>query len=136
MVNAWERFHDATLELVRSAPIKQRLISAYRHHLADLQEEQLPGELRESFTRMQRSLSGVPPLRGEDSVAASVRKMSNHDADEWATLIVEIFGSISRAHATPLRPAAVPLKPRRASEQRPSDAESDEVAVPQWLAKA
>ena len=136
MVNAWERFHNATLELVRSAPIKQRLISAYRRHLSDLQEEQLPGEIREPFGQVQRSLSGVPPLRGEDAVAASVRKMSNHDADECAALIVEIFGSISRANATLLRPAAVPLKPRRASEERPSDAESEQVAIPQWLAKA
>ena len=136
MHNAWERFHDATLELVRSAPIKQRLISAYRRHLADLQEEQLPGDLRESFTRVRRSMSGVPPLRGEDAVAASVRKMSNHDADECATLIVEIFGSISRANATPLRAAPASLKPRRASEERPGDADSAETAVPQWLAKA
>ncbi|MDE2348805.1 MAG: hypothetical protein KGL92_09900 [Gammaproteobacteria bacterium] len=136
MVNAWERFHHATLELVCSAPIKQRLISAYRRHLSDLQQEQLPGELRESFDRMQRCLCGVAPLRGEDAVAASVRKMSNHDADECAALIVEIFGSISRANATVLRPAAVPLKARRPNEERAGAEESGEVAVPQWLAKA
>ncbi len=133
MVNAWERFHHATLELVRSAPIKQRLISAYRRYLSDLPQDQLPAELRESFSRMQRCLCGVTPLRGEDAVAASVRKMSNHDADECAALIVEIFGSISRASAP--RPAAVPLKARRASEERPSDEDADAVAVPQWLAK-
>lgn len=133
MVNAWERFHHATLELVRSAPIKQRLISAYRHHLSDLQQDQLPGELRDSFERMQRTFTGVQPLRGEDAVAASVRKMSNQDADECAALIVEIFGSISRANATVQRPTAVPLKARRTSEERSDD---DEVAVPQWLAKA
>ena len=40
-----------------------------------------------------RSLSGVQPLRGEDAVAASVRKMSNQEADECAALIVEMFGS-------------------------------------------
>ncbi len=136
MVNAWERFHHATLELVRSAPIKQRLISAYRRHLSDVQPEQLPGELRESFSRMQRSLSGVPPLRGEDAVAASVRKMSNQDADECAALIVEIFGSMSRANAAVLRPTAVPLKARRTSEERPGDEDAGEVAIPQWLAKA
>ena len=49
MISAWDCFHFATLELVRSTPIKQRLISAYRRHLALLPEDQLPGDVRESF---------------------------------------------------------------------------------------
>ena len=107
MISAWECFHFATLELVRSAPIKQRLISAYRRHLAVLPEDELPGEVRESFGMVMRSLQGVQPLRGEDAVAASVRKMSNQEADECAALIVEIFGLMSRVPAAPSRPNTV-----------------------------
>jgi len=107
MVNAWECFHFATLELVRSTPIKQRLICAYRRHLASLPEDQLPGEARESFDQVLRSLRGVQPLPGEDAVAASVRKMSNHEADECAALIVEIFGVMCRTNVAPSRPATV-----------------------------
>jgi hypothetical protein len=44
-----------------------------------------------------RCLAGVPPLRGEDAVTASVRKMSNQEADDCAALIVEIWGMLSRA---------------------------------------
>jgi len=98
MVSAWECFHFATLELVRSTPIKQRLICAYRRHLASLPEDQLPGEVRETFDQVMRSLRGVQPLRGEDAVAASVRKMSNQEADDCAALIVEIFGLMCRTH--------------------------------------
>jgi hypothetical protein len=50
-----------------------------------------------------QALSGVPPLRGEDAVAASVRKMSNQDADDCAALIVEIFGMMSRRHTEATR---------------------------------
>jgi len=107
MVNAWECFHFATLELVRSTPIKQRLICAYRRHLASLPEDQLPGEARESFDQVLRCLRGVQPLPGEDAVAASVRKMSNHEADECAALIVEIFGVMCRTNVAPSRPATV-----------------------------
>ena len=96
MVSAWECFHFATLELVRSTPIKQRLVCAYRRYLASLPEDQLPGEVRESFGQVLRWLRGVQPLRGEDAVAASVRKMSNQEADECAALIVEIFGAMCR----------------------------------------
>jgi hypothetical protein len=107
MISAWECFHFATLELVRSAPIKQRLICAYRRHLAALPEDALPGEVRESFGVVMRSLRGVQPLRGEDAVAASVRKMSNQEADDCAALIVEIFGLMCRTHVASSRPNSV-----------------------------
>jgi len=54
-----------------------------------------------------RVLRGVQPLPGEDAVAASVRKMSNQEADECASLIVEIFGLMSRFTVVANRPAAV-----------------------------
>jgi hypothetical protein len=107
MTSAWECLHYATLELVRSAPIKQRLISTYRRHLALLQEDQLPGEARDAFAQIMGWLRGVKPLRGEDAVAASVRKMSNQEADECAALIVEIFGLVCRANFAANRTASV-----------------------------
>ena len=98
MISCLGMFPLCDLELVRSTPIKQRLICAYRRHLASLPaEDQFPSEVRESFGQVMRSLRGVQPLRGEDAVAASVRKMSNQEADECAALIVEIFGLMCRA---------------------------------------
>ena len=96
MISAWESLHFATLELVRSTPIKQRLITAYRRHLVAIPDDQLPAEVRDSFSQLMTSLNGVPALRGEDSVAASVRKMSTQDADDCAAQIVEIFGITCR----------------------------------------
>jgi hypothetical protein len=122
MVTAWDCFHFATLELVRSTPIKQRLICAYRRHLADISMEQLPGDVRESFGQMVRSLCGVQPLRGEDPVAASVRKMSNQDADDCAALIVDMFGRIDRAQ--PVRSAPTPLK------RSPAESEFSDFEIP------
>ena len=107
MISARECFHFATLELVRSTPIKQRLVAAYRRYLAALPEDELPGDVRESFGQVMKCLRGVQPLRGEDAVAASVRKMSNQEADECAALIVEIFGVMCRVNVAPSRPSAV-----------------------------
>jgi hypothetical protein len=106
MTSAWECLHFATLELARSTPIKQRLISAYRRHLASLSQDQLPGEAREPFEQVTRWLQGVQPLPGEDAVAASVRKMSNQEADECAALIVEIF-VMCRVNVAPSRQSSV-----------------------------
>jgi hypothetical protein len=42
------------------------------------------------------TLQGVEPLRGEDAVAASVRKLSIQEAEDCAALVVEIFAVTSR----------------------------------------
>jgi hypothetical protein len=105
MVKPFENLHSATLELVRSTPIKQRLISASRH-LTPLVVDELPSETRGSFAQLMQALAGVRPLRGEDVVVASVRKMSNQQADDCAALIVEIFGALCRAESLAQRPQA------------------------------
>jgi hypothetical protein len=107
MISAWECFHFATLELVRSTPIKQRLICAYRRYLASLRADEVPSEVRESYGQVMRSLCGVQPLRGEDAVAASVRKMSNQEADECAAQIVEIFGLMCKTQHGATRTSTV-----------------------------
>ena len=92
MISAWESLHFATMELVRSSPIKQRLVCAYRRHLSTLPVDQLPSEVRESFAQVISTLNCVEPLRGEDAVSASVRKLSSQEADDCSALIVEIYG--------------------------------------------
>jgi len=107
MISAWESFHFAVLELVRSTPIKQRLICAYRRHLASVPADEIPAEARESYGQVMSSLCGVQPLRGEDAVAASVRKMSNQAADECAAQIVEIFGLMCKTQHSATRSGTV-----------------------------
>jgi hypothetical protein len=117
MISAWENLHFATLELVRSTPIKQRLVCAYRRHLAAIPADQLPAEVRESFTQMMRSLCSVQPLRGEDAVAASVRKMSNQEADDCAALVVEIFGITCRTLLNSARQSAAVVQLHNAERE-------------------
>ncbi len=107
MISAWDSLHSATLELVRSTPIKQRLICVYRRYLSTLMIEQLPNEVRDTFAQVMHVLAGVQPLRGEDAVAASVRKMSAQQADDCAARIVEIFGVLARAESAQRQPAPV-----------------------------
>jgi hypothetical protein len=119
MITAWECFHFATLELVRSTPIKQRLVCAYRRFLVSLPPDEVPSEVRESYGQVMRSLCGVKPLRGEDAVAASVRKMSNQEADECAAQIVEIFGLMSKSQQIATRTGTVvQLHPVERADER------------------
>ena len=65
MSSAWENFFAATAVLASSGPIKHRLFDAYRTHLANLEQEELPKEIREEFSSLTECMSCVRPLRGE-----------------------------------------------------------------------
>ena len=127
MITPWECFHLATLELVRSTPIKQRLVCAYRRYLVSLPPDEAPTEVRECYANVMRSLSGVQPLRGEDAVAASVRKMSNQEADECAAQIVEIFGLMCKTQHGAARTGTV-------VQLHSVDRPADEFAAPALIA--
>lgn len=107
MSTAWDRFQGATLSLARSGSIKDRLAEAYRNYLADICADELPREIRDEFRSVSESLTREPPmLRGEDSVRATIRKMSNEEADRLAELVVRMFAVIPRASAPVARHAA------------------------------
>jgi hypothetical protein len=97
MSTTLDKFRGAALSLARSGSIKDRLTDAYRNHLAFVDESELPGELVEEFRAVSYALNRQRPLlRGEDAFRATVRKMSNTDANDVASCVVRLFGEISR----------------------------------------
>jgi hypothetical protein len=97
MSTTLERFEGATLSLTRSVHIKERLTDAYRNYLALVEEDELPIELREEFRELSHALTREPPLlRGEDSIRATVRKMSCGEAENAAGRVVCLFAILSR----------------------------------------
>jgi len=96
MNTAWEQLEGAALSLARSGPIKDRLADAYRNHLALVNADELPDALREEFRACHDALTHRRPLRGEDAVRATVRKMSNQEADDVAGSVVRLFAALAR----------------------------------------
>jgi hypothetical protein len=95
---AFEKLEAATVLLARSGPIKDRLTTAYREHLSGLDENELPRDVRDDFSKLCRTMQRERPLsRGEDAVRATVRKMSNDEADQLATTVVRMFCAVSRS---------------------------------------
>jgi len=117
---AWERFQGATLSLARSGSIKDRLDEAYRNYLADVDEEELPREIREEFREVSCQLQRERPmLRGEDAVRATIRKMSSDEADRIACSLVMMFAAIPRNSSLPRSQSGaqvVPLYMHEAAE--------------------
>jgi hypothetical protein len=104
MNTVWEKFQSATLSLARSGAIKDRLTEAYRNYLAKVSEDELPKDLREDFRAFGRALTRERPLlRGEDAFRATIRKMSNDEADQVAAAVVLLFAAIPRSFAPTMR---------------------------------
>lgn len=105
MSTTWTELEGAALSLARSGSIKDRLIDAYRNHLALVNVEELPEALRADFRACQESLTHERPLRGEDAVRATVRKMSGQQADDVACSLVRLFAAAVRESVRPVVPA-------------------------------
>lgn len=121
MSNHVERFYAAVMALVAHGDIKQRLISAFEEHLADIEDEELPIALRPDFAALRNAISQVEPLNGEGRIRATVRKMSVYEADRCAGMMLDLYADLVRL-GDELR------------ETIPPDIE-DQAIVPAFLAK-
>ncbi len=96
MTRPVDRFHAALTVLAAHGHIKQRLTKAFEEYLLDIDEDDLPVSLKQSFADLRRSMHSVTPLQGESAICASVRKMSPENAGECAAEIVTLYGELAR----------------------------------------
>jgi hypothetical protein len=108
MTRVYDRLESATLLLTRSGAIKERLNAAWRQYLMSLEPEDVPREARLQFLELCTAMQRERPLRGEDAVRATIRKMSNDEAEEHAAKIVRMFCRLTRQQELelPMPPAA------------------------------
>lgn len=105
MNTTWEQLESAAVTLARSGAMKDRLVEAWRNHLSLVSIEELPEALRAEFGACHEALTRERPLRGEDAVRASVRKMSAQDADAIAERVVRLFAALVHEAVRADRPA-------------------------------
>ncbi len=122
MSTAWQQLEAAALTLARSGPIKDRLADAFRNHLSQVSAEELPESLRAEFRACHDALTREAPLRGEDAVRATVRKLSSQQADELACTVVRLFAAMvregARAEAVESSEAMLSAAPAAASRAK------------------
>jgi hypothetical protein len=108
MSAAWDRVHGAALLLAGAGPVKQRLASAFKTYLADLDIEDLPRELRGEFLALATSLTCVRSAVGAMGVVdATVRKMSDAQAASYATRLIVLYGQLAQTQPAAQRGPAL-----------------------------
>jgi hypothetical protein len=115
------RLLSAVNALTGHGALKDRLVISYCEYLEKVPEQDLPEEVRAEFTAMKTALHSARALPGDSVVRASVRKLSNDEAQHFASLIVRIYGlrvaessaamPLPGIHATPPTPPVAPLRP-------------------------
>jgi hypothetical protein len=96
MSRIFERLETATLLLTGSRAIKDRLDCAWRQCLEKFEPDDVPHEIRLMFIELSTAMTRERPLRGEDAVRATIRKMSVEEAESRAALIVRMFCRLTR----------------------------------------
>ncbi len=124
MTQIADRFQSAVYTLASERPIKARLVEAYSRHLEDIDEDQVPDELRCSFVNLREHLQQHRPIGSETAVEATVRKMSVFEAGACAGEIVTLLLRMLRD------PAAVE-RLRVVGGSRGAPASSDPAAPPE-----
>jgi len=96
MSRVYDRLESATYHLARAGAIKDRLECAWRKYLANVEAEDLPHDLRLAFLELSSQVQRERPLRGEDALRATIRKMSHDEAERHASVIVRMFCRMTR----------------------------------------
>jgi hypothetical protein len=92
-----EKFAAATLLLAGNGNIKDRLLNAFQNELADVDVNAIPLELRAAYDDLQQALHRERPLRGENAVRATLRKISGAEADQLAQSVVRLCIDLTRS---------------------------------------
>jgi hypothetical protein len=90
MAVVWDVFDGAVRVLVGCGPVKQRLIDAWRDHLAPLHDKDLPEALRADLGALRAAMHASAAAGGMGAAEVSVRKMSEKEAAEHAVRIFEM----------------------------------------------
>lgn len=108
MSNTFELLQLATLRLSQDGSIKDRLADAYASHLAEVETDHLPENVRADFGALCAAMHRESARSTEGAARASVRKMSVLEAREYAALVVRVFAAMVRAETVPQAASRAP----------------------------
>ena len=99
MAALWDVFDAAARVLVGAGPVKQRLIEAWRDHLAPLHEKDVPELLRPDLSSLRAAMHAAHATGGMTAPEVSVRKMSEKEAADHAECVLRMYVMLASGEA-------------------------------------
>jgi hypothetical protein len=91
----WEKFSNAVYALASEGPLQERILAAYMSFHVLTAKDFTDPDLREQFEEIERRLTVVKDDPQKGFVPATLDRMSDAEAREVASLIVEMTFSIA-----------------------------------------
>jgi hypothetical protein len=117
----------AVLQLIGNGTLKDRLYSAWCHHLDGIAVSELPEETQQEFAAMIAVMHGARALPGDSVVRASIRKFSAAEAERYAALVLRVWRLRVQQLALP---AVVQRAPVRSASREAREARESPEATP------
>jgi hypothetical protein len=95
MAALWDVFDGAMRVLVGTGAIKARLTEAWRDHLSPVLEKDVPEPLRGRLTLLRTAMHAAHAAGGMTGPEVSIRKMSEQEAAQHATRILEMYAVLA-----------------------------------------
>ncbi len=91
----WEKLYATVLILADgNGTVQERLADAYESQLSRLTADDLPLDMRDAFTRIERNLTEKNPAGSEGRVAATTAAMDYFQASRIVDDIVGMFSTV------------------------------------------
>ncbi len=100
------KLEAAVTILTGQGALKDRLALAYSDYLEHLDLLELPEETQREFAELSLAMHRARALPGDTIVRASIRKLSNEEAQRYASLAVRMYG----LHMADLAAVQAPLR--------------------------
>jgi hypothetical protein len=139
MNNVKSCFQAAVEVLVADGRVKDRLSRAFEEHLEALNEVELPAAIRAEYASLFAAMHRERPVGPQNSVRATVQKMSAYQAAQHAASIVEMFVQLASrsGRSDPLRVGDSPKPAESLQGTEPLQFNERAVAAaPRYLTKA
>lgn len=100
MRDYWHKFYMAVETiLTNSASLQERLSFAYLNYLIDIDENDLPLNIRQNFVDLMAGFIMIEPSLDKQRIEINVKKMLVWQASRLADKIIHIFGMIAEEEA-------------------------------------
>ena len=86
------KLEAAVTILTGHGALKDRLALAYSKYLEHLEQQELPEATQREFAELSLAMHRARALPGDTIVRASIRKLSNEEAQRYASLAVRMYG--------------------------------------------